>query len=818
MRKRRLLSGSLFAYLLGFATVSLSAAAQTTAPNEWTWMGGSSALSSIVVEGGGQPGVYGTLGTPAAGNVPGGRDSASSWTDRSGNLWLFGGRGFDTYGTNGWLNDLWEFNPSTNQWAWMGGGKISDQSGVYGALGTPGAGNIPGGRDSASSCTDSSGNFWLFGGEGLDANGISGNFNQLWKFNPAASEWTWMSGSSDGDQSGVYGTSGTPAAGIVPGGRVNAKCWTDKRGNVWLFGGLGWNANGNSGYLNDLWEFNPSTSEWAWMGGSSTTPCNLETGACGQPGVYGTLGTPAAENIPGGRYSASSWTDSSGNLWLFGGEGFDANGGSGYLNDLWEFNPSTNEWAWMGGSSISDQFRVYGTLGTPAAGNIPEGRTDASSWTDRSGNFWLFGGYSTVDGNLGLLNELWMFNPSTNEWAWMGGSISEPLGVYGTLGIPAVGNIPVGREAAASWTNSSGNFWLFGGTSANGDLNDLWEYQPSSTPSFTATAPPTFLPVAGTYTLPQSIEITDAMPGAVIYYTTDGTTTPTTRSNLYQGAITVSAAETIQAIAIASNYFNSPVATAAYTINIPTNLISSIAPAVVIAESGAVQLQVYGWNFTTGSTVYWGTSALATYYVDATTLMAQVPAADIATPGITTITVQTPGPGGGTSNAFQFEVDPVGAGSTSVGPVIYTWSATVTAGFPASYSVGLPLEVTNATATCLNLPAGAACSYSSTTNTLTITTSSTTPPGTYQVTLVFTETVSGAATSWILLPILLLPLVFLRRKLAAQGVWFAACLGLVLLTAAAFSIGCGGGGSTPAPAPVPTHQVTSSGAVSLTIE
>ena len=77
------------------------------------------------------------------------------------------------------------------------------------------------------------------------------------------------------------------------------------------------------------------------MGGSNTVPTVLDS-ECGQAGVYGTLGTPAAGNIPGGRDGAATWTDSSGNLWLFGGFGFDANGTMGYLNDLWEFNPSTN--------------------------------------------------------------------------------------------------------------------------------------------------------------------------------------------------------------------------------------------------------------------------------------------------------------------------------------------------------------------------------------------------------------------------------------------------------------------------------------------
>ena len=34
---------------------------------------------------------YGTQGTPAAGNTPGGRDGGVGWTDNSGNFWLFGG-------------------------------------------------------------------------------------------------------------------------------------------------------------------------------------------------------------------------------------------------------------------------------------------------------------------------------------------------------------------------------------------------------------------------------------------------------------------------------------------------------------------------------------------------------------------------------------------------------------------------------------------------------------------------------------------------------------------------------------------------------
>jgi uncharacterized repeat protein (TIGR03803 family) len=250
----------------------------------------------------------------------------------------------------------------------------------------------------------------------------------------------------------------------------------------------------------------------------------------------------------------------------------------------------------------------------------------------------------------------------------------------------------------------------------------------------------------------------------------------------------------------------------------PAPILSGISPAFTNAGGAAFTLTVTGSGFASNSTVYWGTTALVTTYGTATQLTAQVPATDIAAGGTTAaITVQTPSPGGGTSNPFQFEVN--SASGSTTGPTFTSTTATVTVGSSASYPVTLPSSVESAYVTCLNLPTGATCSYSATTNTLTITTSSTTPKGTYQITVVFTETVSGAASGLILLPFLLLPLMFLRRKLAARGVWVTACLGLVLLAGAAFSvIGCGGGGGSSSTPPPQTHQVVSSGTVTLTVQ
>lgn len=78
-------------------------------------------------------------------------------------------------------------------------------------------------------------------------------------------------------------------------------------------------------------------------------------------------------------------------------------------------------------------------------------------------------------------------------------------------------------------------------------------------------ATPTFSPEAGTYTSAQNVEISTTTNGATIYYTTDGSD-PTTSSNVYSSAISVSSTTTIKAMAVASGYVNSSIAEATYTI------------------------------------------------------------------------------------------------------------------------------------------------------------------------------------------------------------------------------------------------------------
>jgi len=440
---------------------------------EWTWIGGSNTANSA--------GTYGTPGSTSASNVPSARCCAVTWTDESGNFWLFGGIGQTLGGNDYALNDFWEY--SEGEWTLVSGsnGPTSQQP-SYGTLGVAAHDNLPTWRQGSGSWTDSEGSLWLFGGQGFDLTNSWGTLNDLWKY--SGGEWTWMGGSNLVSQPGTYGTLGSAAASNIPSSRAGAASWTDLAGNFWLFGGFTMSLTGGpDGQMNDLWEY--SKGQWTWKGGSNLV---------NQKGSYGTLNMAASSNIPGARTNSSYWKDKSGNFWLFGGQGYDSTGvkqsyGSGEgngLNDLWEY--SGGQWIWKGGSNLADQQGSYGTLRMASASNVPSERYFASAWTDASGNFWLFGGSYEVPVT-GTLNDLWKY--SGGEWTWVSGAnTGDQAGVYGTLGAPAASDVPGSRESSMTFTDGMGNLWLFGGATTNGPLvdssgtmvfpteNDLWVYQP----------------------------------------------------------------------------------------------------------------------------------------------------------------------------------------------------------------------------------------------------------------------------------------------------------------------------------------------------
>jgi N-acetylneuraminic acid mutarotase len=314
---------------VGFASAAIQAGLNdlweySPSTGLWKWVSGSNVSGS--------QGVYGTQGVASSANVPPARDKATSWIDASGNLWLFGGIDdvSQQYGPPSALQDLWEYDPSSGLWTWVSGPMGRGNYGVYGTRGVAAPANLPGARSGGAGWIDKSGNLWLFGGASNFTPELA-YYGDLWRFDPSNGLWTWMAGSNAIDDTGQYGTEGTPAEGNYPPPRSDVSKVIDPSGKFWLFGGFGVNSGYGAidlapGQFNDLWRFDPASGQWTWVSGT-----NGPAGA----GTYGTQGMAAPGNVPTARGAAFLWMDSAGNLFLFGGYDF-AGGGSAW-NDLWEF-------------------------------------------------------------------------------------------------------------------------------------------------------------------------------------------------------------------------------------------------------------------------------------------------------------------------------------------------------------------------------------------------------------------------------------------------------------------------------------------------
>ena len=119
----------------------------------------------------------------------------------------------------------------------------------------------------------------------------------------------------------------------------------------------------------------------------------------------------------------------------------------------------------------------------------------------------------------------------------------------------------------------------------------------------------------------------------------------------------------------------------------PAPTIAALSPESVYAGGPAFTLTVTGTGFVPSSKVHWDGSALATTYVDATTLRAQVDSYRLYYTGSAQLTVFNLAPGGGTSAAATFLVEP--APPNPVPALVSISPERVTAG-----SAGFTLTVT----------------------------------------------------------------------------------------------------------------------------
>jgi hypothetical protein len=230
------------------------------------------------------------------------------------------------------------------------------------------------------------------------------------------------------------------------------------------------------------------------------------------------------------------------------------------------------------------------------------------------------------------------------------------------------------------------------------------------------TAMPTFTPASGKYVATQTVTISDATNGATIYYTTNGTN-PGPGSTVYSGPITVSASETVRAIAVSSTTTQSAVASAAYTINTQatTALITWPTPAAIPYGTALGAAQLNATSAVAGSFSYSPASGILT--AGSHTLTATFTPTDTVNYSTTTTSVTltvskaTPAitwaapaaiPYGTALGATQLDATSAVAGSFSYSPasgILTAGSQTLTATFTPTDTVDYSTTTTFVTLT-----------------------------------------------------------------------------------------------------------------------
>jgi len=439
-------------------------------------------------------GRYNYKNVTSSSNQPGARSGSLIWK-LDNNLYFTGGGGLTMSGS-ATLADFWKYNTNTSLWTWVGGSDncsftdMSYQQGVANINNRPAAGNY-GARWTVNN------DVYIFSRTFSASNAAYNTLpssDQIWKYSNANNDWTLVRPmTADTTITPIYGTLGLADSQNTPGTRAGEAYWVYNN-KLYLFGGqsnhyITWTNDYADSLMNDLWEYDLATKKWRWIKGSNI---------CTKNGTYGTVGVAAVANTPGGRMTPQFW-QANNKFYLMGGRGKGETGSTiGSLNDLWEYDPVTNNWRWLKGSKVVNQSSTFGTKGVANAANTPGGRVSGICWAT-SDKLYTFLGRGIEPGNSfatpNRLNELWSYDIATNNWTWLKGSnspIDYTVEYYVNYGTKGVAGANVRPYVADGGTGSviNGKFYLYGGTTnyayaggcnaCGGARNDLWEYDPAT--------------------------------------------------------------------------------------------------------------------------------------------------------------------------------------------------------------------------------------------------------------------------------------------------------------------------------------------------
>ena len=360
-------------------------------------------------------------------------------------------------------------------------------------------------------------------------------------YDPSSNTWT-VTGSMNQGRAGHTAT-------LLPNGKV-------------LVAGGKSIHNGSYVYLTDAELYDPSSDTWS------------VTNAMSQARAYHT-----ATLLPNGKVLTA------------GGEG-----GAGAVSSAEVYDPASGIWSATGAMNQAHEYHTA-TLLTDGRVFVTGGISNSAEWYDPSSNTWMVAGAMNqtrylhtatllVDGRVlvaggndaadNTLNSAELYTPGsvvnlTVIVTGNGGVTSSPAGINcGTGGATCSVNEPSGANVTLTATPSSGSVFSGWSGGCSGVSNTCIVSMTRATSVNAAfvvqTVAPTVSPTPGNYTGTQTVTLTDATNGAVIYYTLDGST-PTTASTQYTGPFAISQTTTVKTMAVVGNTA-STVASATYTITL----------------------------------------------------------------------------------------------------------------------------------------------------------------------------------------------------------------------------------------------------------
>lgn len=218
---------------------------------------------------------------------------------------------------------------------------------------------------------------------------------------------------------------------------------------------------------------------WIWIGGSNHRNQRTELNG--------------SHDYPGSRHGASSWLDSNGIVWIFGGRTY---GMHKPLDELWSFDIKRKQWNFhrfdnktgsdqkpsscfgCASCSFGNRAVVFGLSGTfvfhmeeknwTALRNLtvsPPPRSHAAFWCDsEKGMLWIFGGHATTEKKL---DDFWKFSFQEMHWNEVKPKNNKSV-------------IPDKCTKMSTWISLSGNLYMFGGSTPNGLTSDFWIFSPKT--------------------------------------------------------------------------------------------------------------------------------------------------------------------------------------------------------------------------------------------------------------------------------------------------------------------------------------------------